>query len=194
MSTHSATYVPTLGARDGFDREPVLVASAVTIGVIMSILEVTVAGDAIEALVREIQGGLSTMRWVVTGYALALGTLIPLAVWADRLATERVHLILIALSLLWSILLGLGWRWIFLINVPVGAVALLMTALLLPPHASPRVAKPRAAGAQGGTLRSTPGTVPGSLSRGQQRVVAAFLRGRLPAGRVHAELAQARDS
>jgi predicted MFS family arabinose efflux permease len=93
---------------------------------------------------------------------------LPLAVWADGLATRRLHLASITSVLLGSVVLGLAWRWIFLMNVPVGAVVLLITALVLPPDASrPHVR---------------------SMSNERERVVAAFLSGRLPAGRVEAEL------
>jgi hypothetical protein len=39
-----------------------------------------------------------------------------------------------------------------------------------------------------------PRIAPRSLSSGEQRVLASFLAGRLPAGRLDAELAQARDA
>jgi hypothetical protein len=78
------------------------------------------------------------------------------------------------------------WSWLFLINVPLAAAALVMRARVLP-----RVAEGRAKRA---TIHTGPRIVPKSLSSGERRVLAAFLAGRLPAGRLEAELARARSA
>lgn len=177
-----------------------LVAGTVVLGVIMSILDVTVVNVALQTLSREFDTELTTIQWVATGYTLALATVIPLTGWAaDRFGTKRLYMTSIALFLAgsvlsafaWSaesliafrVLQGLGggmimpagmtiltraagpqrvgrimgvigipmllgpvlgpiiggflvdnasWRWIFLINLPVGAFALAMSARVLP--------------------------------------------------------------
>ncbi|MEA2125611.1 MAG: hypothetical protein QOI80_2393 [Solirubrobacteraceae bacterium] len=182
------------------DRALFLVAAVVILGIIMSILDVTVVNVALRTLAEEFHTSLTTIQWVATGYTLALATVIPLTGWAaDRFGTKRIYMTSIVLflsgSLLsataWSaesliafrVLQGLGggmlmpagmtiltrtagpqrvgrvmgligipmllgpilgpiiggflvdnasWRWIFLINVPIGAVALVLAFRILP--------------------------------------------------------------
>ncbi len=182
------------------DRALMLVAGTVVLGVIMSILDVTVVNVALQTLSKEFDAPLTTVQWVATGYTLALATVIPLTGWAaDRFGTKRLYMTSIVLflagsvlsALAWSagsliafrVLQGLGggmlmpagmtiltrsagpqrvgrimgvigipmlmgpilgpiiggflvdnasWRWIFLINVPIGAAALFMSWRVLP--------------------------------------------------------------
>ncbi|HEX8121033.1 MAG TPA: DHA2 family efflux MFS transporter permease subunit [Solirubrobacteraceae bacterium] len=182
------------------DRAVLLVASVVVLGAIMSILDTTVVNVAINTLAGDFDTDLATIQWVVTGYTLALATVIPLTGWAaDRFGTKRLYLVSIALfvagsalsGLAWSaesligfrVLQGLGggmimpagmtiltraagadrigrvmaiigvpmllgpilgpilggwlvenasWRWIFFINLPIGAAAFLMSGRVLP--------------------------------------------------------------
>lgn len=177
-----------------------LVAGTVVLGVIMSILDVTVVNVALNTLSRDFDSPLTTVQWVATGYTLALATVIPLTGWAaDRFGTKRLYMVSIGLFLAGSVLSatawsaesliafrvvqGLGggmimpagmtiltraagaqrvgqimgvigipmllgpvlgpiiggvlvdnasWRWIFLINIPIGAAALVMSWRVLP--------------------------------------------------------------
>src|SRR3712207_2758345 len=186
MSSTSSPREPVM------DRALLLVAFTVILGVIMSILDVTVVNVALRTLSDEFASPLTTIQWVATGYTLALATVIPLTGWAaDRFGTKRLYMTSIVLFLAgsalsataWSaesliafrVLQGLGggmlmpagmtiltraagpqrvgrvmgvlgipmllgpilgpiiggflvdnasWRWIFLVNVPIGAVAL----------------------------------------------------------------------
>ena len=87
-----------------------LVASVVVLGAIMSILDVTVVNVAINTLAQEFDTTLSTIQWVVTGYTLALATVIPLTGWAsDRFGTKRLYMISLGLFTLGSVLCGLAW-------------------------------------------------------------------------------------
>jgi EmrB/QacA subfamily drug resistance transporter len=182
------------------DRALMLVAGTVVLGVIMSILDVTVVNVALNTLSKDFHSPLTTVQWVATGYTLALATVIPLTGWAaDRFGTKRLYMTSIGLFLAGSVLSatawsaesliafrviqGLGggmlmpagmtiltraagpqrvgrimgvigipmlmgpilgpiiggflvdnasWRWIFLINVPIGAAALVMSWRVLP--------------------------------------------------------------
>jgi EmrB/QacA subfamily drug resistance transporter len=109
MSSAAAT--PTATPADGgLDRGVILVASVVVLGTVMSILDTTVVNVAINALAREFDTSLSTIQWVVTGYTLALATVIPLTGWAaDRFGTKRLYMISIVLFLIGSALSGLAW-------------------------------------------------------------------------------------
>jgi len=177
------------------------IAGVVVIGAIMSILDVTVVTVALPTFITEFETTYAIAAWTMTGYTLALATVIPLTGWAaDRFGTKRLYLAALVLfvlgsllcSVAWSIesliafrvIQGLGggmlmplgmtimthaagpqrigqvmavlgvpmligpicgpilggwlidvfsWHWIFLINLPIGVVALTLAALVLPP-------------------------------------------------------------
>src|SRR5689334_24117577 len=95
---------------EGLDRRLLLVASVVVLGAIMSILDTTVVNVAVNTLARDFHTDLATIQWVVTGYTLALATVIPLTGWAaDRFGTKRLYMMSIGLFLCGSILSGLAW-------------------------------------------------------------------------------------
>ena len=182
------------------DRATLLIAIVVIIGALMSILDATVVNVALDTLGRELHSSLSTIQWVISGYTLALASVIPISGWlADRFGAKRVWLGSVVLfmagsflsGIAWSsesliafrILQGIGggiltpvgtiiiaraagpnrmgrvmslmgiplllgpvlgpvvggaliqsasWRWIFYINLPIGALALLLGSRLLP--------------------------------------------------------------
>ncbi|MEX1908455.1 DHA2 family efflux MFS transporter permease subunit [Janibacter sp. Y6] len=187
------------------------VAGVVVLGAIMSILDITVVNVALPHFQTDLATGpdplqYSTVAWTVTGYTLALATVIPLTGWAaDRFGTKRLYLTAVALFAIGStlcafapsiealigfrVLQGLGggmlmplgmtimtraagpqrmgrlmailgvpmllgpiggpilggwlidnahwlgrpsWTWIFLINLPIGAAALVYAWVVLP--------------------------------------------------------------
>jgi len=181
------------------------VAGVVVLGAIMSILDITVVNVALPTFETTFGSpghalAYSTVAWTVTGYTLALATVIPLTGWAaDRFGTKRLYTTAIALFTIGSalcamatsinmlisfrVLQGLGggmlmplgmtimtraagpqrmgrlmailgvpmllgpiggpilggwlidaasWHWIFLINVPIGVIALIYALVVLP--------------------------------------------------------------
>jgi EmrB/QacA subfamily drug resistance transporter len=188
------------------------IAGVVVLGAIMSILDITVVNVALPTFQTTFGSvghplAYSTVAWTVTGYTLALATVIPLTGWAaDRFGTKRLYMIAITLFTVGSalcamasninmligfrVLQGLGggmlmplgmtimtraagpkrmgrlmailgvpmllgpiggpilggwlidtasWHWIFLINVPIGVIALVYAFAALPkdsPHPS----------------------------------------------------------
>src|SRR4051812_8796249 len=176
------------------------IAGVVVLGAIMSILDITVVSVALPTFQTEFNATYAQVAWTMTGYTLALATVIPLSGWAaDRFGTKRLYMLALLLftagSALCStadgigqlvsyrVLQGLGggmlmpigmtimtraagpqrigrlmavlgipmllgpiagpilggwlieaasWHWIFLINVPIGAVALVYALLALP--------------------------------------------------------------
>src|SRR4051794_4470797 len=97
-------------AGEGLDRKLMLVAVVVVLGVIMSILDTTVVNVAINTLARDFDTELSTIQWIVTGYTLALATVIPVTGWAaDRFGTKRLYMVSIGLFLAGSALSGAAW-------------------------------------------------------------------------------------
>jgi EmrB/QacA subfamily drug resistance transporter len=206
------TDVSTAVGEDRITSEILKVAGVVVLGAIMSILDITVVNVALPTF-QTTFGSVghpvpySTVAWTVTGYTLALATVIPVTGWAaDRFGTKRLYMAAVALftagSALCSmassinvligfrVLQGLGggmlmplgmmimtraagpkrmgrlmailgvpmllgpiggpilggwlidaasWHWIFLINVPIGVIALVYAFVALPrdsPHRS----------------------------------------------------------
>ncbi|MFC3962166.1 DHA2 family efflux MFS transporter permease subunit [Nocardia jiangsuensis] len=187
-------------ASDKLDGAVFRVAGVVVLGAIMSILDITVVTVALPTFQLEFGTSYAVAAWTMTGYTLALATVIPLTGWAaDRFGTKRLYLAALTFfvlgsalcSLAWNIetliafrviqgigggmlmplgmtimthaagpqrvgrlmavlgvpmLLGpiggpilggwliesLSWHWIFLINVPIGAVALIAAFVILP--------------------------------------------------------------
>jgi EmrB/QacA subfamily drug resistance transporter len=194
------TAVPPGSASDKLDKDVLLVAGVVVLGAIMSILDITVVSVAQPTFQRVFEASPAQVAWTMTGYTLALASVIPLTGWAaDRFGTKRLYMLAVGLFAAGSVLCatansielltafrvlqGLGggmlmplgmtimtraagperigrvmavlgvpmllgpifgpivggwlidiasWHWIFLINVPIGAIALAYAAIVLP--------------------------------------------------------------
>ena len=199
MSTETPTQ-PTPAPSDKLDKGVLMVAGVVVLGAIMSILDITVVSVALPTFQQEFEATPAQVAWTMTGYTLALASVIPLTGWAaDRFGTKRLYLIAVGLFTAGSVLCafandlpmlvffrvlqGLGggmlmplgmtiltraagphrvgrvmavlgipmllgpifgpilggwlidaasWHWIFLINLPIGIVALIYAAVVLP--------------------------------------------------------------
>ncbi len=202
------TTAPQTDLPENIDKTVLKIAGVVVIGSIMSILDITVVNVALPTFQRVFASpgkelDYSLVAWTVTGYTLALATVIPLTGWAaDRFGTKRLYMTAIALFTLGSVLCaaatdinmliafrvlqGLGggmlmplgmtimtraagphrmgrlmailgipmmlgpilgpilggwlidaasWHWIFLINAPLGIIALIYAFLVLPKDA-----------------------------------------------------------
>ena len=188
-------------ADDGrLDKSVLIVAGVVVLGAIMSILDITVVSVALQTFQQEFDATAAQVAWTMTGYTLALATVIPLTGWAaDRFGTKRLYLLAVTLFTLGSVLCamadslqmlvafrvlqGLGggmlmplgmtiltraagpdrvgrvmaimgipmllgpifgpivggwlidnasWHWIFLINLPIGILAIVYATIVLP--------------------------------------------------------------
>ena len=65
---------------------------------------------AISHLSTTFDTSLETIQWIVTGYTLALATVIPITGWAaDRFGTKRLYMTSISLFVCGSMLSGLAW-------------------------------------------------------------------------------------
>ncbi len=94
----------------GLDRQVVVLGLVIISGSIMAVLDMTIVNVALETLGRDLDTELSTIQWVVTGYLLALGTVIPLTGWAiDRFGAKRVWITSILLFVAGSALCGAAW-------------------------------------------------------------------------------------
>jgi EmrB/QacA subfamily drug resistance transporter len=87
------------------------VALAVVLcGTIMTILDSTIVNIAIPTLQHDLGAGSYTaIEWVVTGYLLAQGAVIPLTGWiTDRFGTKRLYLVTIVMFTIASMLCGVS--------------------------------------------------------------------------------------
>jgi MFS family permease len=82
----------------------------VLLGSIMTILDSTIVNIAVPTLQRDLRAGsYQDIAWVITGYLLAQGAVIPMTGWAtDRFGTKRLYLITIALFTLASMACGIA--------------------------------------------------------------------------------------
>lgn len=76
----------------------------------MSILDTTIVNVALETLAAEFDAPLSTVQWVVTGYMLAMASVIPITGWAaERFGTKRIWIWSAVLFVAGSAACGLAW-------------------------------------------------------------------------------------
>ena len=95
MSSQTSTPSP---ASDKLDRGVLLVAGVVVLGAIMSILDITVVSVAQPTFQRVFDATPAQTAWTMTGYTLALASVIPLTGWAaDRFGTKRLYMLAVAL-------------------------------------------------------------------------------------------------
>jgi EmrB/QacA subfamily drug resistance transporter len=81
------------------------IAGVVVLGAIMSILDITVVSVALPTFQREFDATYAQVAWTMTGYTLALATVIPLSGWAaDRFGTKRLYMMALLLFTAGSVL------------------------------------------------------------------------------------------
>lgn len=95
----------------GFNPELRNLALVVITGAIMTILDTTIVNVAITPLGRDFHTSLSTIQWVITGYALALSMTIPVTGWAaERFGTKTVWITSLLVFIAGSVLSGVAWN------------------------------------------------------------------------------------
>ncbi|TMC11213.1 MAG: DHA2 family efflux MFS transporter permease subunit [Chloroflexi bacterium] len=84
-------------------------SGVVMLGAVMVILDQTVVNVALPTLESDFGVSLSSVQWIVTGYTLALASVIPLAGWiTDRYGSKRVFIVSQVLFVAGSVLCGLA--------------------------------------------------------------------------------------
>src|SRR4051794_9643971 len=95
---------------DKLDAAVLKVAGVVVLGAIMSILDITVVGVAQNAFQAAWNTTPAVTAWTMTGYTLALATVIPATGWAaDRFGTKRLYMLSIVLFVCGSVLCATAW-------------------------------------------------------------------------------------
>jgi EmrB/QacA subfamily drug resistance transporter len=199
-----AAPAPPLGAEPGYpdklDARLLRISGVCILATIMAILDVTVVSVGQRTFIAEFGSTQAIVGWTMTGYTLALATVIPITGWAaDRFGTKRLFMgsvlaftlgsLLCAIAsnivqlIIFRVLQGIGggmllplafmiltreagprrlgrlmsilsipmllapiggpilggwlidtssWRWIFLINLPIGLVTVALAAIVFP--------------------------------------------------------------
>ncbi|MFD4193503.1 MDR family MFS transporter [Amycolatopsis thermoflava] len=102
---------PSTTARaEKLDREVVVTGLVVVCGLIMVVFDTTIVNVALGTVSRQLGASLSTAQWIVTGYLLAVGLVIPLTGWAvDRFGTKPVWILSVVLFAAGSALCASAW-------------------------------------------------------------------------------------
>jgi EmrB/QacA subfamily drug resistance transporter len=96
---------PPAGADDKLDKRVLMTAGVVVLGAIMSILDITVVSVALRTFQNIFDASPAQVAWTMTGYTLALASVIPLTGWAaDRFGTKRLYLLAVVLFTAGSVL------------------------------------------------------------------------------------------
>ncbi|MGH3833745.1 MAG: MFS transporter [Pseudonocardiaceae bacterium] len=81
------------------------------VGTFMSVLDTSIVNMAIPTIQNDFGGTIYDVQWVVTGYALALGVVVPSTVWlSDRFGLDWVYNLALLAFASRSALCGLAWN------------------------------------------------------------------------------------
>lgn len=81
------------------------------VGALAPLFDTTIINVAIDTLGHELHTSVATVQWVITGYLLALGIVIPITGWAvERFGGKRMWMWALFIFLIGSVLSGLSWN------------------------------------------------------------------------------------
>src|SRR3954447_11724774 len=81
------------------------------VGMFMSVLDSSIVNVAIPDIQNELSGSPDSVAWVVTGYTLALGVVVPLSGWLGmRFGQSRLYIVSVLGFAAGSALCGLAWN------------------------------------------------------------------------------------
>ena len=111
-----------------------LILAAVSLGMFMTLLDVTIVNIAIPSIIRDFDTTVADATWVVNAYSLTLAVLfLSMGGLADRLGRKQVFLVGLTIFTVFSLLCGLapsiGWLVAFRVGQGIGGAA--MTPLSL---------------------------------------------------------------
>ena len=92
-------------------KSPVLQMTIIILGVFMAILDTSVVNVAIPKMETALNARTDQIQWVVTGYMLVLGMLIPISGWlTDKFGAKKLFLFALATFTIGSALCGVAWN------------------------------------------------------------------------------------
>jgi len=120
------------------DRSLATLIVILLIGIVPSLLDSTIVNVAITSIGRDLHTTVSAIQWVITGYLLSFGMVIPVSGWAlARFGGRATWVFALAVFLGGSVLSGAAWNIGALISFRVlqgiggGLMTTLMTTLIL---------------------------------------------------------------
>jgi EmrB/QacA subfamily drug resistance transporter len=102
-----------VATRDGERIDPALIklAAVLLVGAIAALLDTTIVNVAIQTIGRDLHAPLSEVQWVMTGYLLSYGMVIPISGWAlARFGGRAVWLTALSTFLVASVAAGAAWN------------------------------------------------------------------------------------
>ncbi|HEX3488338.1 MAG TPA: DHA2 family efflux MFS transporter permease subunit, partial [Streptosporangiaceae bacterium] len=109
----ATTSAPTEPAGQAGRLDPALIrlAAILLTGAIAPFLDTTIVNVAIESIGRGLHASVDTVQWVLTGYLLAFGMVVPLSGWAlRRFGGRTTWMFSLSLFLAGSVLCGVAWN------------------------------------------------------------------------------------
>ena len=99
------------GGAEKLDPKVVRLIVILLLGAIPSLLDTTIVNVAIDTVGRDLHTTVATIQWVITGYLLSFGMVIPLSGWAlARFGGRATWLTSLTLFLAGSVLSGAAWN------------------------------------------------------------------------------------
>lgn len=102
------------GARHEYEishiKSPWLQVFIIVLGVFMAVLDTSVVNVAIPTMETAFNATTSQIQWVLTGYMLMMGVMVPISGWlTDRFGAKHLFLFALAVFTLGSALCGMSW-------------------------------------------------------------------------------------
>src|SRR6266702_3767584 len=124
--------------------------TAVVAGLFMLLLDVTIVNVALPQIQQAFGASLSDLQWVIDAYALTLAALLLSDAFRgkDRGVAFGVYGAVTGVAVAVGPVLGgvitsgLSWRWIFLVNIPVGIATIAVTLAKVAESRDPDAARP----------------------------------------------------
>jgi EmrB/QacA subfamily drug resistance transporter len=113
-----------------------MILAAVSLGMFMTLLDVTIVNIAIPAIITDLQATVTTVSWVVNAYSLALAVLfLSMGRFGDRFGLKLVYLCGLTVFSLFSLACGLApsvaWLTAFRVGQGVGGAAMAPISLAI---------------------------------------------------------------
>ncbi len=168
-ATPDAFAVPTAGADTGHPRKWWILV-AVSVGMFMALLDVTIVNIAIPAIIKDLRTNVTSVSWVLNAYSLVLAAFfLSMGRISDRYGQKRVFIFGLVTFTAFSLLCGLspniGWLIAFRAGQGLGGAALLTLSLAIVLGAFPKHQQGMAVGLWGalGTAAAAVGPTLGGL-------------------------------
>jgi len=102
---------PTAAPAPPPERGWIVPLAVLIVGSFMSVLDSSIVNVAIPDIQVELSGSADAVAWVVTGYSLALGVVVPLSGWLGlRIGQTRLYVLAVLGFAAGSALCGLAWN------------------------------------------------------------------------------------